>query len=127
MSWRVERSDSFDKWWKKEDVADGNFPYHRRALEEFQNISLPHSVQTCIFKNTSFECWETRLPDKIRQQGKRGGFRVVLVPDLEEKILLLQGIFRRAHLSWKGSNGKYDEAHTDLIKALAQEFVAPKK
>lgn len=127
MLWRVERSASFDKWWQKEDVADGNFPYHKRALEEFQNIPLPHSVQVCLFKNTSFECWETRLPDKIRRQGKRSGFRVVLILDLEEKILWLQGIFRRAHLGWKGSNGKYDYAHTELIKALEQEFVSPKQ
>lgn len=127
MLWRVERSASFDKWWEKADVADGNFPYHKRALEEFQNIPLPHAVQVCLFKNTSFECWETRLPDKIRQQGKSGGFRVILVLDLEEKIMWLQGIFRRAHLGWKGNSGKYDNAHTDLIKALAQEFVVPKK
>ncbi len=127
MTWRVERSESFSKWWAKEDVHDGNYPYHSRALEEFQNISLPHSVQVCLFRNSSFECWETRLPDKMRQQGKSGGFRVVLVLDLEEKMLMLQGIFRRAHLGWKGSSGKHDEAHASLIKALAQEFIEPKR
>ena len=127
MSWRVERSDSFNKWWAKENIHDGNYPYHKRALQEFQNISLPHSVQVCLFKNSSFECWETRLPDKIRQQGKSGCFRVILIIDLEEQALLLQGIFRRAHLGWKGSIGKYDEAPLSLIKALAQEFIEPKK
>ena len=126
MLWRVERSESFDKWWSREDAHDGNYPYHERALQEFQNISLPHSVQTRHFRNSSFECWETRLPDKMRQQGKSGGFRVVLVLDLEEKVLLLQGIFRRTHLGWKGSSGKYDTAHTELIKTLAREFIDPK-
>lgn len=123
MAWRVERTASFDKWWKKENVDEGNYQYHERALEEFQNIPLPHNVQTCIFRNTSFECWATRLPDKVRKRGKSGGFRVILVLDLEEKTLLLQGIFRRDHLSYQGSGGKHDGAYNDLIKSLAQEFV----
>lgn len=127
MSWRVERSESFDKWWKKESVEDGNFHYHKKALEEFQNISLPHHLQSCLFRNASFECWVTRLPDKVRRQGKSGGFRVVLTLDLEEKVLWLQGIFRRVHLGWQGSRGKYDESYAMLVKALAQEFIDPKK
>jgi mRNA-degrading endonuclease RelE of RelBE toxin-antitoxin system len=126
MVWRVQRTDSFDKWWGKEQVADSNYGYHERALEEFQNIPLPHNVQTCVFKNTSFECWVVRLPDKARRQGKSGGFRVVLVVDLEEKVLLLQGIFRRDHLAYHGSGGKHDDAYEMLIKALAQDFVEAK-
>ncbi|MDO8552092.1 MAG: hypothetical protein Q7S01_01020 [bacterium] len=125
MAWRVERTASFDKWWKKESVDEGNYQYHERALEEFQNIPLPHNVQTCFFRNSSFECWVTRLPDKVRKRGKSGGFRVILVLDLEEKTLLLQGIFRRDHLSYQGSGGKHDDAYNYLIKALAQEFVEP--
>lgn len=127
MTWRVERSENFNKWWKKECVEDANYQYHEHALGDFQNTSLPHSVQSCIFRNTSFECWVTRLPDKVRKQGKSGGFRVVLVLDLEEKVLWLQGIFRRNHLSWQGSSGKHDEAYALLVKALAQEFIEPKK
>ncbi len=127
MAWRVERTESFDKWWKKEKVDEGNYRYHQSALSEFQNIPLPHQVQACIFKNTSFECWVTRLPDKRRNKGKSGGFRVLLVLDLEEKILWLQGIFRRDHLSYKGSGGKHNDAYEDLVKALAQEFVEAKK
>lgn len=123
MTWRVERTESFDKWWKREGVHDGNYEYHERALSEFQNITLPHSVQTCIFRNSSFECWVSKLPDKIRKQGKSGGFRIVLVLDLEEKRLLLQGIFRRDHLQYHGSNGRYDDQYEDLLKALAQEFI----
>ncbi len=120
MAWHVQRTESFDKWWKKEKVEDKNYEYHDQALREFQNILLPHAVQSCIFKNTSFECWVTRLPDKVRQQGKSGGFRVVLILDLEEKVILLQGIFRRNHL---GNDGKYDNQYAELIRALAQEFV----
>ena len=123
MTWLIERTDSFDKWWKKEDVNDGNYVYHNNALEDFQNIPLPHEVQSCLFRNTSFECWVTRLPDKMRRQGKSHGFRVVFIIDLEEKKILLQGIFRRTNLCFKGSNGKYDDAYDSLIKALAQEFV----
>ncbi len=126
MAWRVERTESFDRWWKKEKVEEANYKYHKQALEDFQPISLPHNVQSCIFKNTSFECWVTRLPDKMRQQGKSGGFRVVLVLDLEEKVLWLQGIFRRGHLSWQGSSGKHDDAYDALVKDLAQQFVEAK-
>lgn len=127
MSWQVQRTDSFDKWWKKEKVEDSNYKYHLQSLEVFQNISLPHNLQSCIFKNTSFECWVTRLPDKARQRGKSGGFRVVLILDLEEKCMFLQGIFRRDHLGYKGSGGKRDDAYDDLIKTLAQEFVEAEK
>jgi mRNA-degrading endonuclease RelE of RelBE toxin-antitoxin system len=123
MAWQVERTESFNKWWKKEGVHEGNYPYHKRALEDFQNISLPHEVQSRIFCNASFECWVTRLPDKLRQQGKSHGFRVIFILDLEEKRLLLQGIFRRAHLSFAGSNGKYDDACDNLVKELAKQFV----
>ena len=127
MSWQVQRTESFDKWWKKEKIEDSNFKYHKQALELFQNVLLPHNVQVRIFQNTSFECWITRLPDKARQTGKSGGFRVVLILDLEEKTLFLQGIFRRNHLGYKGSSGKYDDAYDDLIKKLAQEFVEPER
>jgi len=123
MSWLVKRTESFDKWWKKEDVEDKNFEYHEQALKEFQNIPLPHAMQTRIFKNASFECWATRLPDKVRQKGKSGGFRVILILDLEEKILWLQGIFRRDHLKYQGSGGKYQDQYDSLLKNLAAEFV----
>ena len=123
MSWSVERSESFNKWWKKEDVADSNYKSYEIALGEFQNTSVPHDVQVRIFKNTSYECWVTRQPDKARKQGKSGGFRVVLILDLEEKRLILQGIFRRDHLSYKGSSGKHNQAYDTLIADLAKEFI----
>lgn len=126
MAWKIQRTESFDKWWKKESVENGNYKFHEKALQEFRNIPLPHNVQTNIFKNGSFECWVTRLPDKARQQGKSGGFRVVLVIDLEEGAILLQGIFRRDHLGWRGSGGKYDHQYEQLIKELAQQFVEAK-
>lgn len=121
--WRVQRTENFDKWWLKEKVEGGNWRYHEAALQEFQNVSLPHNVQSCLFRNASFQCWVTRLPDKVRKQGKSHGFRVVLVLDLEEKILLLQGIFRRSNLDYQGSNGKHQSACDSLVKALAQKFV----
>lgn len=126
MAWKIQRTESFDKWWKKESVEDSNYKFHEKALQEFRNISLPHNVQVNIFKNGSFECWVTRLPDKARQQGKRGGFRVVLVIDLEEGAMFLQGIFRRDHLGWHGTGGKYDYQYEQLIKELAQQFVEVK-
>lgn len=123
MGWKVERTENFDKWWKKESVDDGNYKYYEKALEDFKNIPLPHNIQVCHFRNSSFECWVTRLPDKIRKQGKSGGFRTVFILDLEEKVLLLQGIFRRTNLSYKGQDGKHDTAYNELIKNLAAEFV----
>lgn len=127
MAWVIQRTDSFDKWWKKENVDNGNYKYHEKALEEFRNIPLPHDVQSCIFKNSSFECWITRLPDKIRKQGKRGGFRLVFVIDLEESTVLLQGIFRRSNLGFKGSSGKYDGVYDELLRDLAAQFIEIKK
>ncbi len=123
MSWKIQKTDSFDKWWKKEDIEDSNYKYHERALMDFRNVSLPHNLQSCLFKNTSFECWVTRLPDKARKRGKSGGFRVIFIIDIEEETILLQGIFRRDNLSYKGGGGKYDEAFELLIKELAQKFV----
>ena len=123
MAWVVKRTESFDKWWKKESVENKNYEYCEVALVEFQNIPLPHERQSCIFKNSSFECWVTRLPDKVRQKGKSGGFRVVLVLDLEEKILWLQGIFRRDHLKYQGSSGKYQDQYELLIKNLGSDFI----
>ncbi|MDO8521120.1 MAG: hypothetical protein Q7S52_03320 [bacterium] len=125
MAWVIKRTESFDKWWKKEDVEDGNYKFHEKALQEFRNIPLPHNVQTNIFKNASFECWITRLPDKDRNKGKSGGFRVVLVLDIEDDVMLLQGIFRRDNLSFQGQGGKYDDAHKQLLKDLAREFAHP--
>jgi mRNA-degrading endonuclease RelE of RelBE toxin-antitoxin system len=127
MAWRVQRTESFDKWCKKEGIHDGNYAYHQKALEEFRNIPLPHNVQSRIFQNSSFECWIARLPDKIRKQGKKGGFRVVFIIDLEESIILLQGIFRRNNLSYEGSSGKYDAACDELIKSLASRFIEIRK
>ncbi len=126
MSWQIQKTESFDKWWKKEDVHDGNYIYHKKALEEFRNVPLPHNVQSCLFKNSSFECWITRLPDKMRQQGKSGGFRVVFILDLEDSVLLLQGIFRRNNLGFQGQSGKHDNKYEELVKDLAQEFIAIK-
>ena len=123
MVWRVQRTESFDKWWRKEKGEDGNGRYHEAALQEFQNIPLPHNVQSCVFRNAAFECWVTRLPDKMRKQGKSHGFRVLLILDLEEKILLLQGVFRRSNLDFQGQSGKHQDAYYDLVKALAREFV----
>ena len=123
MAWEVQKTESFNKWWKKEKVDDSNYPYHEKALQDFRNISLPHDVQTSIFRNSSFECWVTRLPDKARKQGKSGGFRIAFILDLEDDILLLQGIFRRGNLKWKGKNGKHDDVYEQLLKDLAQQFV----
>jgi len=123
--WRVQKTENFGKWWRKERVDDGNWRYHEAALREFQNVSLPHNVQSCLFRNASFQCWVTRLPDKMRRQGKSHGFRVVLVLDLEEKILLLQGIFRRSNLDFQGQSGRHQDAYDALVKAVAQEFIQP--
>lgn len=123
MTWKVQKTESFDKWWKKEKVDNGNYKYHEKALQDFRNISLPHNVQTKIFENSSFECWATRLPDKARKQGKSNGFRVVFILDIEDGILLLQGIFRRGNLKWHGQSGKHDYAYEQLLKDLAQKFV----
>ncbi len=123
MAWQIQRTESFDKWWKRENVHDSNYRYYEEALKDFNNISLPHNRQTCHFKNSSFECWGARLPDKMRQQGKSCGFRVVFVLDREEGIILLQGIFRRNHLSNKGQAGKYDEAYEELVKNLIRQFI----
>jgi hypothetical protein len=123
MVWEIRRTESFDKWWKKENVDDSNFKFHEKALRDFRNISLPHNVQANIFRNSSFECWVTRLPDKARKQGKSGGFRVVLILDLEDDVMLLQGIFRRDNLGFQGQGGKHDGVYEELLKSLAQEFV----
>ena len=123
MSWKIQRTESFDKWWNKENISDSNYKYHEKALQDFRNIPLPHNVQVGIFSNSSFECWVSRLPDKARKQGKSGGLRVVLILDLEENTLLLQGIFRRDNLSYQGQSGKYDQAYEQLLKDLAQQFV----
>lgn len=124
MAWLVQRTASFDKWWNKEDVDSGNYKYHEAALKEFKNICMPHgSGQSRIFVNSSYECWVVRLPDKMRNQGKRGSFRVVIILDLEEGILLLQGMFRRKNLQDEGRPGKYDNQYEDLLKDLAQQFI----
>jgi len=122
MTWKIQRTESFDKWWKKEKVSDSNFNYYEKALHDFRNITLPHNVQVSIFRNSSFECWVSRLPDKARKQGKSGGLRVVFVLDLEENLLLLQGIFRRENLGFQGQGGKYDEAYKELLNDLARQF-----
>lgn len=123
MTWKIERTESFDKWWKKEKVSESNYKYHEKALQDFRNIPLPHNVQTSIFKNSSFECWISRLPDKARKQGKRSGFRVMFILDLEDEVLLLQGIFRRDNLDYEGQSGKYQDSYEQLLKELAHQFV----
>ncbi len=123
MAWEIQRTESFDKWWKKENIEEGNYKYHEQALKDFRNVSLPHNLQSCLFRNSSFECWITRLPDKARKQGKSGGFRVLFIIDIEEEVILLQGIFRRSSLGYKGSDGRYDTTYEQLVKDLAQEFV----
>ena len=123
MARQIQRTDSFDKWWKKENIEDSNYKYHERALMDFKNVTLPHNVQSCLFKNSTFECWVSRLPDKARKQGKSGGFRVIFIIDIEEEIILLQGIFRRDNLGYKGQGGKHDASYEQLIKDLSQEFV----
>ena len=123
MTWKIQRTESFDKWWKKEKVNDSNYRYYEKALQDFRNIPLPHNVQVSIFKNSSFECWVARLPDKARKQGKSGGLRVIFVLDLEDNVLLLQGIFRRETLGFQGQGGKHDGAYEQLLKDLAVQFV----
>lgn len=123
MAWKIQRTENFDKWWNKEKIHDNNYKYHEKALQDFRNISLPHNVQVKIFENSSFECWAARLPDKARQQGKSGGLRVIFILDLEDNILLLQGIFRRCNISYQGQSGKYDQAYEQLLKDLAQQFI----
>ena len=126
MTWQIQRTENFEKWCKKEDVHKGNNKYHDKALQDFKNIPLPHNVQTSHFKNDHYECWASRLPDKMRSQGKSGGFRVVFILDLEERILMLQGIFRRPHLDFQGQSGKYQNAYEELVKDLAQRFIEVK-
>lgn len=126
MSWQIQRTESFDRWWEKENIHNSNYQYHEAALQEFKNVPLPHNIQNCHFRNSSFECWSARLPDKIRKQGKSGGFRIIFIIDIEEGIIYLQGIFRRGNLGFKDQGGKYDTAHGDLIKDLARQFVETK-
>jgi hypothetical protein len=121
-AWLVKRSASFDHWSRREHVHHANAEYQAEVLARFRNVSLPHNLQSPVFKNLRFECWVTRLPDKQRNEGKSGGFRVVLVLDLEKRILWLKGIFRRSHLGFRRSPGKYDRAYEELIKTLAREF-----
>ena len=123
MAWQIQKTESFDKWWKKENVENSNYKYHEQALRDFKNVPLHHNRQACLFKNSSFECWVTRLPDKARKQGKSSGFRTVFIVDIEEEVILLQGIFRRNSLNFKGEGGKHDEPYKQLIKDLAQQFV----
>jgi len=122
MVWQIERTESFDKWWKKENIEESNYEAYKNALQEFKNVTLPHNRQSCLFRNERYECWITRLPDKARRQGKSGGFRVILILDLEENILKLQGIFRRNNLGYKNMSGKYDDALRELIDKLCKEF-----
>ena len=123
MIWQIQKTESFDKWWKKERVNDNNYKYYETALQDFRNIPLPHNRQVCHFKNGSFECWVSRLPDKSRRQGKSGGFRVLFILDLEEKVLILQGIFRRNHLDFRGQSGKYHSSYEGLVQELAKRFI----
>ena len=104
MTQQIERTESFDKWWKKENIEESNYEAYENALQEFKNVTLPHNVQSRLFCNERYECWITRLPDKVRRQGKSKGFRVILILDLEESTLKLQGIFRRSNLKYKGSS-----------------------
>ena len=122
MAWKIQRTESFDKWKKKKKVSDNNYKYHEKALQDFRNITLPHNIQTCIFRNSSFECWISRLPDKARQQGKSGGLRVVFILDLEDDVMLPQGIFRRENLDYRGSSGRHNNAYEQLLEDLAQKF-----
>lgn len=126
MTWQIQRTESFNKWWEKEDVHDGNYKYHEAALQDFRNIPLPHNIQISHFRNVSFECWASRLPDKMRKQGKSGGFRVIFILDLEEKVLILQGIFRRRHLSFKNETGKHQNAYEELVRELERRFIEVK-
>jgi hypothetical protein len=124
MVWEVERTKSFDKWWKKEKVDDQNFNFHKSALQDFETVNVPHNVSTMIFRNSTYECWITRLPDKVKKQGKRSAFRVVLVLDIEEQKLLLQGIFRRDNLNFKRSSGKFQKQYNELVSELAVSFIS---
>lgn len=126
MAWKVERTESFDRWWEKEKVDDQNFKFHEKALKEFETVNVPHNVSAMIFQNSSYECWTTRLPDKVRKQGKRSAFRVILILDIEEQTLFLQGIFRRDNLNYKGSAGKYQSQYDALLRELAANFVKVK-
>jgi|AntRauTorcE11897_2_1112592.scaffolds.fasta_scaffold33169_2 hypothetical protein len=123
MAWKVKKTESFDKWWKKEKVDDQNFKFHEKALKDFETVNVPHNVSAMIFQNSNYECWTTRLPDKVRKRGKRSAFRVVLILDIEEQTLFLQGIFRRDNLNYKGSAGKYQSQHDALLRDLAASFV----
>ncbi len=123
MQWEVVVTEGYEKWRKKENVTDVVFGYHKQALHDFCNVNLHHNVQSCHFKTDRYQCWESRLPDKERNKGKSGGFRVVFILDLEDKVLLLQGIFRREHLDWKGSSGKYTNQHLSLLDDLKREFI----
>ena len=48
---------------------------------------------------------------------------MIFILDLEENVLLLQGIFRRDNLGFQGQSGKYDQAYEQLLEDLARQFV----
>lgn len=122
MIWKVRKTPAFDNWWKKEKVDDGNFKHHAQALAVFENVPVPNDKRSLIFQTPRFQCWVTRLPDKVRRQGSSEGFRVVLILDIEDKTLLLMGIFRRKNLDFRQSTGKYQNQYDDLIADLKNQF-----
>jgi len=67
--------------------------------------------------------WQIQRTESFDKWWKKGGFRLVIILDLEEGAILLQGIFRRNNLGYKGQAGKYDEAYENLVKDLAGQFI----
>jgi hypothetical protein len=121
--WDVVETETFQKWRKKAGIEDEQFEFLLEAFKEFRNVDLGHEVQSCLFRTERYQCWRQRLPDIVRKTGKSGGFRAIFVLDLEDKKLLLQGIFRRNHLDFKGSSGKYQHQHDSLLEELVKGLI----
>jgi mRNA-degrading endonuclease RelE of RelBE toxin-antitoxin system len=123
MEWTIIETEGFKKWCKKNGVDEETISFFKRPLQQFDKGVRIHEKQTRLVSDDVYEIWYVRMPDKKFEAGKKSGFRIVFVLDIEEKILILEGIFRRKFLNYKTETGKFQSNFETLIDDLAFQYI----
>jgi hypothetical protein len=126
MSWILVEREMFVRMCDDCEISDLVREQIKLWAPTFQNTyQLSRQKKVFWTTNNRFEIWVVRLPNPEANKGKRGGFRLVLFLDLNERTINLEYIEERDEMGFKDEGVKKKNKYSAFIEDL-KEFLTKK-